>query len=113
MTTPKSFPPRSDILIISHADGHLEVFGEKNVSARIVRVPAANSFQSQRMAEDTVELMLPRRYRDLYRADRLRAVGNTRPLRPSVLVDAQWTRDFIAALDAMADTREEVMQWTF
>ena len=111
MTTPKSWP-RSDVLILSHADGHLEAFGEKNVNIRIVRVPAANSIESERTAEETMELMLPRRYRDLYRADRLRAVGNTRPLRPSTLVDAKWTRDFIAALNAMASTREEVVQWT-
>jgi len=110
MTTPKSFP-RSDVLVVSHSDGHIEVFGEKNVSVRIVRMPAANSLQSERTAEDVAELMLPRRYRDLYRADRLRAVGNTRPLRPSTLVDAQWARDFITALNAMAGTREEVTTW--
>jgi len=99
-------------LLLSYADAHLQCFGEKNIDIHLARVPASFSIAAEQIAEDVAELLLPRRFRNLYRADRLRAVGNTRPLRPSTLADAQWTREFITSLNAMASTREEVVQWT-
>ncbi len=76
---------RQKILIVSHADGHLEIFGEKNFDFHIARVPSATSRGAEIAAEEVTLMLLPRRYRDLFRADLLRKNGTTRPLLSSVL----------------------------
>jgi hypothetical protein len=76
--------PRQKVLILSHPDGCLEIFGE-GIDVHLARVPVAFSPAAERQAEEVTGMLLPLRFRDLWRRDRLRAVGTTRPLLPSVL----------------------------
>lgn len=104
-------PPRQAVLIVAHTDNHLEVFAEKNVDVHFARVPAAFSVEGEQQVEQIMDWMLPPRYRDLHRADRLRKTGSTRPLLPSVLADSLVVRDCLTALDTVND-KEEVLAWT-
>ncbi len=94
-------PKRQPILILSHADGHLEAFAEKHLDVHIARVPAAFSSEVELAAEGAMELILPRRYRSLYRADMLRKNGSTRSLLPSVFADARQVKKDIVALNCL------------
>ncbi len=94
-------PKRQPILILSHADGFLEVFGERHVDVHIARLPTASSAEGERQAEEVAELLLPLRYRPLFRADLLRKNGTTRPLLPSVLVAARQVKKDIVALNCL------------
>ena len=107
----KQRPPRQAVLIVAHPDNHIEAFAEKNVDIHASRIPQSFSREGERQAEEVMQIMLPPRYRDLYRADRLRKTGSTRPLLPSVLADSLVVRDCPTALDTVND-KGEVLAWT-
>jgi len=106
-------PQRETVLILSYPDGYQEVFAERHVDVHLVRVPVTNSPEGEQIADDVIEMMLPWRYRSLYRADRLRATGTTRPLLPSVMARAMANTEAISTLNELASQSagEEVV-WT-
>ena len=107
--------PRQGVLVLSHPDGHLEVFAEKCTAVHIARVPTAGSSEAERQSEDVTHWLLPRRYRDLHRADRLRATGTTRPLKPSALkasLEVPAVIEDLNRLAAMFAPQPEAMVWT-
>ena len=115
-TTSFPSPQRTAVLIMSHSDGHLEAFADGHADIRLIRVPMAFSPVAENIAEDVAELLIPRCYRALYRRDRLRLVGSTRPLLPTVLRDSLATRDATNSLNAMNDAfappaEMEVVTW--
>jgi hypothetical protein len=95
----KPQPPRHTVLVFVHADGFIEVFGDKSIDAKIVNVPDCPGHEA--MAEDVAELMMPARYRNLYRADRLIATGVSRKFRPTALRAARQTAVDIAKLNGL------------
>jgi len=96
-------PKRQPILILSHPDGHLEVFGDRHLDVHLARVPTAFSAEGERQAEAVAELLLPVRYRPLFRADMLRKNGTTRPLFPSVLADTFAAKETIKSLNRVSN----------
>lgn len=92
-------PRRQAVLIAVHADGFLEAFAERNLDVAFARIPAASNQASERLAEDCFEQMLPLRYRELWRADLLRACGSTAPLRVETIQAALAAKDCVAALE--------------
>lgn len=92
-------PKRHAVLIAISSDGYLEAFAPKNVDVAFARIPAATSVFGQQVAEDCFEQLLPRRLRDLWRRDLLRATSSTAPLRVETIAAALETRDIIAALN--------------
>ncbi len=109
----KKLPSRQPVLIVSHPDGHVEIFSDRHVDVYVARVPVASSREAEVMAEDVIEMLIPRRYRGLYRADRLRKNGTTRPLLPSVLADSIRARKDIDAINELRvnTPAEEVLTW--
>ena len=103
--------PRQKVLILSHPDGHLEIFGEA-IDAHICRVPTASTIEAERQAEQVVEWLLPHRFRDLWQRDKLRAVGTSRPLLPSTLARSLATTKAVAALNSMTAQEQEVATWS-
>ena len=99
MDCPPSRPSRQAVLVAIHADGYLEAFAGKSVDVRFVRIPQAHSRFGEQVAEACFELMLPRRYRDLWRCDLLRSNGTTYPLTAQSALDALVAKDCIAALE--------------
>jgi hypothetical protein len=79
----------------------------KNIDVRIVRIPVAHTRAGELIAEQCAELMLPRRYRDLWRRDYLRAVGTVEPLTAEAALDALAAKDCVAALNSVADAAKE------
>src|SRR5262245_51677303 len=95
--------PRAAVLVVAHPDGHLEAFAEAHVSVLIARVPIAPTREAEALADDVFWLSLPLSFRALYRADRLRAVGTTRPLLPSTMTQSRATEKLIVQLNAVAE----------
>jgi hypothetical protein len=94
---------RARILILSHSDGYCEIFAERAVEIHLQRVPAAFSIEGEAQAEDVMEALLPRRFRELWRADFLRATGSTRPLLPSVLRQSIGTKECLRLLNRLPE----------
>ncbi len=101
MDSKEKRPERQPVLILIHDGGFLEVFAERHLDFHLARVPAAFSTDVELSAEGAMELLLPWRYRPLYRADMLRKNGTTRPLLPSVLADARQAKKDIAVLNRL------------
>lgn len=89
---------RQAVLVAVHGDGYLEVFANQNIDVRIVRMPVAHTLRGEQIAEDCFELMLPRRWRDIWRRDHLRSNGSTAPLTAEAALKALAARDCIAGL---------------
>lgn len=105
--------PRQSVLVVSHPDGFIEVYAPPNIDARVYRVLASHSREAERIADDCIDLELPSRFRELHRADLLRATGTTRPRRPSSALQALVIRDAIASLNDLApEPAGEVVAWT-
>lgn len=107
---------RQPVLVLSHCDGHIEAFADRHVDVHLARVPTAFTIDGERTAEDVAELLLPRRFRALYRADQLRAAGTTRPLLPSVVAEVQTVTAIIDALNRATEQftpaeEKEVVAW--
>ncbi|QDT75576.1 hypothetical protein [Lacipirellula limnantheis] len=92
-------PRRQAVLVIAHADGFLEAFAERNIDVHFLRQPAAETPLGERIAEACAELMLPRRCRDVWRRDLLRAVGTSRSLTAETALAALAAKDCQAALE--------------
>ncbi len=106
---------REKVLVVAHGDNFIEVFGAKNVAALIVRCPTMGSNNGEELAEDYLESSLPQRWRELYFPGFLRASLANRPLVPSVIDEAQWTRDFLTGINDMSSQQaptREVIVWT-
>jgi hypothetical protein len=102
-------PPRQKVVV--KIDGELvRVFGD-NIDPIIIRVPVAHSVEAERQADEIVEMLLPLRFREICSADRLRAVGTTRPLFPSTLARSLATNELIGALNATTAPAQEVVAW--
>lgn len=99
--TAKPLPIR-DVLAAVHPDGTIEVFGLR-LAVRIVRVPLARTIEGERLALGCAWMMLPPRWRKLWRRDRLAANGSTRPLTAETMLRSLVVHDSIAALNVVAD----------
>jgi len=94
-----SRPRRETVVIALHGDGFIEAFAERNVDILIARVPHCPG--SEVLAEDTFELMLPERYREVYFPGKARASAQNRPLSPSTIRDASFVEDMLGTLNRL------------
>ena len=108
MDSCKQPPPRQAVLVAVHSDGFLEAFANKSVDVRFFRMPVAQTREGERGADECFELMIPPRYRELWRRDLLRANGTSRPFPAQAALDALAAKDCIAALNRLADPMERV-----
>lgn len=104
MDSTRKRPARQPVLVLARPDGTIEIFAENHIDFCVARVPVANSIEAERMAEAVADLLLPRRYRGLWQADKLRKIATTRPLLPSALADSIAVR---ACIDALNSTPRE------
>lgn len=111
MDCSKLRPSRERVLIVSHPDGHLEVFAEKNVIVRIERVPVAHSRDAERIAEDFLERSLPPVWRDMYFPGNRRATGTATPLFPSKIRDANQIERLLDSLNGLLEQEQEAEAW--
>ena len=73
--------PRSKVLIILHNDGFVEVFGRDDIDVRIVNMPAIHP-AGEAFAEEYLDLILPRPYKEVHWPGMVRAVGKVDTVTP-------------------------------
>lgn len=101
-----STPQRHAVLIVASSDGFIEIFADRNIDFHVAQMPAASTARGERIAEACLERMIPRRFRDLFRRDRLRANAIVRSVTPEATLAAMATRDTVRALNRLQDARE-------
>jgi len=94
---------REKVLVVAHADNHLEIFAAKHVDVKIVRCPASFTDEMKGMAEDFVEQTLPPAWRSLYFPGFCRKSEMLRPLLPSTIQDAKLVRGLLKTLNSIGD----------
>lgn len=82
---------RQAVLVVTHPDGFVEVFGGSTVDVRCVDMPAVTGPEAERLAEEYVGLAVPRRYQDVYYPSARRAIHLPERLAPSDIARRDWT----------------------
>ena len=100
-------PPRIDVLFVIRSEGAVDVYAEAHVNVLIAREPVAPSRAAEALADDALYLLLPRRYRALYRADRLCARGTSRRLTAGAAHAVLLIHDLLDALNALSADEDE------
>jgi hypothetical protein len=90
---------RHPVLVICHADGYVEVFGDSATDTKIVPIPAMLSNAGDILAEKYLETILPQRYRDIYYPGNLLAMGQCRTITPSMIADRNLELAMVRTLD--------------
>lgn len=98
MSTSPMRQQSTPVLVAIHPDGFVEVFGQKNVDAVIVNVPAVGSKQGEILAEEFVEMNIPYRHREIFVPGLVRAAKVGRVVTPA---EIKRTRNLIAGLRAL------------
>lgn len=108
-------PPRSSLLVIAHGDGHIAAYAERHIDVCIRQAMTCMTQDAERLADEILIADLPQRYRDLYRADYLRATHTIRPITPHDVAAAQFDRQLLDCLsDIIRSTTAggEATSWT-
>ena len=101
--TPRA--PRQRVLLVLDGLGGIEVYGEA-LDVHVCHVPAVEHWHNESAADHVAHARLPWRFRDLWRADWLRAVDTTRPMTVVALAAAQATHDALVTLDRLAEPEQ-------
>jgi hypothetical protein len=102
-------PRRVQVLIVGHVDGWLEVYAPKGVDVHLATMPDVQGAEAELLAERLFELLLPRRFRQLFAPVYRRAANLLRCLTPRELSEQrQWQR----ACGFFTDQKQtELHQW--
>lgn len=76
--------PRAKVLIVLHHDGFVEAFGRDDVDVKIVQMPAM-PMAGESLAEEYLDLILPKSYRAVHWPGMVRAVGKMDTITPQDL----------------------------
>ncbi len=104
---------REAVLILSHGDGWLEAFAQKHVDVRIEMVPYMTTPAGKTLAEEYVELSIPKQYRDVYWPNLRRAADIMRIVRPSDIAWREYNLELLRAIEQLGNQQEEGRKvWT-
>lgn len=73
--------PRAKVLIVLHNDGFVEAFGRDDIDVKIVQMPAM-PMAGELLAEEYLDLILSRPYKDVHWPGMVRAVGKVDTVTP-------------------------------
>jgi hypothetical protein len=90
-----------------HDDGWIEAYAERSVDVRIAVMPRMTTPAGKRLAEQYMELTLPRRYRALYWPSNRRAADMVRTITPADIAVRDWRMGMYQTLDAIGARKSE------
>lgn len=102
---------RPPVLVVAHADGHIEVYGE-SVDVHVVTPLTMNTAAGEALADEYLDARLPRRHRDLHRADKLVTVHQAKPVRPTDEAARLVRLELVREAAAIRHNQSEVTTWT-
>lgn len=109
MDSKQSQPPykRRKVLVVLHDDGFVEAFGHDDVDVKVVNLTSV-PVRGESLAEDYLELTLPKPYRDVYWPGMSRATGFMRKVTVLDLAHQQRCLDLIRYCDHLL--KDEVVE---
>ena len=113
-TTPKSGfkpdlqraarPQRVPVIVVTHPDGYVEVFGPPETSVVCVQVPETRSTAAEILAEQLIESRLPATHRKVFAPGHLRETANVERVTVEQLADRKWLGEFNAAITKLRES---------
>lgn len=102
---------RTKSILLVHAGGHIQLFGDQLLDVRVIDVPHVQSVRAEILIEQWIESELPRPYRDIYFPGNLRASGNVRTdYTVADLADREYDLGFVAGLNELQDKWTEAKE---
>ena len=104
---------RQPVLVVVNHDGFIEVYANRNaVNCHIAVKPEAVGADEEQLAEDVIELEMPRRYRELYWPGNQVAVGQVRKRTPEKIAEFEYQKEMFHTLSNVGpQTKWEVKEW--
>jgi hypothetical protein len=91
-------PTRQKCLVVLHADGWVEVYGERSLSVKIVQRIAVSAAEDADTADQLIDLALPRGWRNLYWPMKLRAAQGVDRVTAQRKLDALMDLEILRAI---------------
>ena len=107
----QSDKPRETVLVVPNADGWIGVYGGNNIDVQIAMMPHMTTPEGERLAEQYLELTLPKRYRVLYWPGNRRAADLVRVITPQDIAQRKWELEMMTTLDAIAARSKGGVTW--
>ena len=101
-----SQPKRKKVLVLLNSDGFVECFANKDVDIHILNKPHASTPAAEVLAEEYVELTIPRSYREVYWPSYRRAVEQVRKTTPEDIMRRKYDVELLRAILALGDDRK-------
>ena len=104
---------RQPVLVVVNHDGFIEVYANRNaVNCHIAVKPEAVGADEEQLAEDVIELEMPRRYRELYWPGNQVAVGQVRKRTPEQIAEFEYQKEMFQTLsNGNQQAKWEVKEW--
>ncbi|MGI6418534.1 MAG: hypothetical protein ACOX1P_23035 [Thermoguttaceae bacterium] len=102
---------RPPVLVVAHADGHIEVFGE-SIDVHIVTPIVMYTQVGEQLADEYLDVRLPHRHRDLHTADKLLVTHQVKPVRPTDEAARLLRLELVREAMAIRHDQSEVVSWT-
>lgn len=96
-----------NVLILLHSDGFIEVYGE-GVNVCMLNVPHADCMAGEVLAEELVDLSIPKRFAELHTKDKLIATENLRKVLPSDIMYIKEMKRTLRELSAIGGRTDVV-----
>lgn len=104
---------REPVLLLVHADHWVEVFAEKHIDVWIEMIPQMKTQADELLAQEYVEGLLPKRYRDVYWPGNLRVAELIRAIRPIDIEVREYDLAMLRAIHQLGDKQQEARRtWT-
>jgi hypothetical protein len=101
-------PTRLPLLIVSHADGFAQIFGDRKlVDIRVVNCPSMQMQAGEILAEDYITAVIGPRYRDIYYPGNLVTTFQTRDINAADIASTVTELDFVRKIDRLMSTIQQ------
>lgn len=94
-------PKREAVLIVACSDGWIEVYGQKHVDVLLINKPHATTAEAGCLAEQGIDLKLPRRFREVFWPSMKRAADRLRKTTAADLIDLKHKAICFEAIDTL------------
>jgi len=100
----QSTTPKQPVLVVANSDGYLEVYGDKSlVDVHIVNKPHMTSDEGEILAQEYMELELPKRHRDVFWPVNLVDTHQVRRMTPDDLAQRETDIELCNVLTAVGN----------
>ena len=97
---------REKVLVVFNSDGFVECYAGKAVDIHIITKPLASTSTAEILAQEYVDLAIPRAYRDVYFPSYCRAAEQLRRITAGDIINRKYDVELLRGILALSDDRK-------